>query len=97
MSLRSPLSRRTVAVTATAGLLLTGYRQRWPRLWQGWRYLLSASLLLSLLWQGAALWQGEQADSPLPVLLLLFDLLALTGLQRWQRLRDCFHPARQNI
>ena len=86
-----------LGVPAAIGLLLTGYRQRWPRLWQSWRHVLSASLLLSLLWQGAALVQGELADSPLPLLLGLFDLLALIALHAHQRLRDAFLPEHQHF
>jgi Protein of unknown function (DUF2919). len=81
-----------LGIPAAAGLLLTGYRQRWPRLWQTWRHVLSVSLLISLLSQGYGLWQGAFPDSLLPLLLTLFDLLALVWLQTHQRLRDCFLP-----
>ncbi|WP_337023348.1 MULTISPECIES: DUF2919 domain-containing protein [unclassified Pantoea] len=81
-----------LGIPAAMGLLLTGYRQRWPRLWQTWRHVLSVSLLISLLSQGYCLWQGAFPDSPLPLLLTLFDLLALVWLQTHQRLRDCFLP-----
>jgi len=81
-----------LGIPAAAGLLLTGYRQRWPRLWQTWRHVLSVSLLISLLSQGYGLWQGAFPDSPWPLLLTLFDLLALIWLQTHQRLRDCFLP-----
>lgn len=81
-----------LGIPAALGLLLTGYRQRWPRLWQRWRLVLSASLLVSLAWQGTGLLQGAFSDSPLPLLATLFDLLALYWLQRHPRLRDCFLP-----
>ncbi|NIG21904.1 DUF2919 domain-containing protein [Pantoea sp. Al-1710] len=81
-----------LGIPAAAGLLLTGYRQRWPRLWQSWRQVLSVSLLISLLSQGYGLIQGAFPDSPRPLLLTLFDLLALIWLQTHQRLRDCFLP-----
>ncbi len=81
-----------LGIPAAMGLLLTGYRQRWPRLWQSWRHVLSVSLLISLLSQGYGLVQGAFPDSPLPLLLTLFDLLALVWLQTHQRLRDCFLP-----
>ncbi|WP_156102781.1 DUF2919 domain-containing protein [Pantoea rwandensis] len=81
-----------LGIPAAAGLLLTGYRQRWPRLWQSWRQVLSVSLLISLLSQGYGLVQGAFPDSPWPLLLTLFDLLALIWLQTHQRLRDCFLP-----
>ncbi|KAJ9432279.1 Protein of unknown function [Candidatus Pantoea symbiotica] len=86
-----------LGIPAAIGLLLTGYRQRWPRLWQSWRHVLSASLLISLLWQGFSLLQGAFPDSPLPLLLTLFDLLALFWLQTQHRLRDCFLPEHQHI
>lgn len=41
-----------LGLPALAGLLLTGYRTRLPRLWQHWRSLLALSLLVNLLWQG---------------------------------------------
>lgn len=81
-----------LGIPAAIGLLLTGYRQRWPRLWQRWRLVLIASFLISLLSQGYGLWQFAFPDSPLPLLLTLFDLLALVWLQAHQRLRDCFLP-----
>ena len=86
-----------LGVPAAIGLLLTGYRQRWPRVWQSWRYVLSASLLISLMWQATALLQGALADSPLPLLLALFDLLALYALHAYQRLRDAFLPEHQHL
>ncbi|WFL66473.1 DUF2919 family protein [Pantoea sp. X85] len=86
-----------LGIPAAIGLLLTGYRQRWPRLWQSWRHVLSASLLVSLLLQGSSLLQGAFPDSPLPLLLTLFDLLALFWLQTQPRLRDCFLPEHQQV
>lgn len=86
-----------LGIPAAMGLLLTGYRQRWPRVWQSWRHVLSASLLISLLWQGSSLLQGAFSDSPLPLLLTLFDLLALVWLQTQSRLRDCFLPEHQHF
>lgn len=86
-----------LGIPAAIGLLLTGYRQRLPRMWQSWRHVLSASLLISLLWQGYGLLQGAFPDSPLPLLLTLFDLLALVWLQTQSRLRDCFLPEHQHF
>lgn len=85
-----------LGVPSAIGLLLTGYRQRWPRLWQSWRWVLSLSLLINLLWQGGNLWQGEMPDSPFPLLLTLFDLLTLYWLQTHRRLRDSFLPEHQH-
>ncbi len=79
-----------LGVPAAAGLLLTGYRQRLPRLWRAWRWVLCADLLAMLLQQGLTVWLGDEALSPLVLLFMLFDLLALGYLLLSQRLRDCF-------
>ena len=79
-----------LGVPAAAGLLLTGYRQRLPRLWRAWRWVLCADLLAMLLQQGLTVWLGDEALSPLVLLFMLFDLLALGYLLFSQRLRDCF-------
>lgn len=81
-----------LGVPAAIGLLLTGYRQRWPRLWQPWRHVLMASLLIALIGQGAQLTQEALQASPVPLLFSLFDLLALGWLHYNQRLCDCFLP-----
>lgn len=81
-----------LGVPAAAGLLLTGYRQRWPALWQAWRWVLCATLLLSLtltLWQSAR--EGDFSSFAL-WLPALFDLLALLWLLWNRRLRACFDP-----
>ncbi|MFS2222139.1 DUF2919 domain-containing protein [Pantoea sp. B65] len=77
-------------VPAAIGLLLTGYRQRLPRLWQSWRWVLCLDLLAMLLLQGLTLWCGDEAFSPLVLLFVLFDLLALGYVLFSQRLRHCF-------
>ncbi len=79
-------------IPAALGLLLTGYRQRFPRLWQAWRWVLMLTLAGMLLLQVFTLWQGEQA-SPLSILFTGFDLLALVWLGLNGRLRACFDPA----
>lgn len=79
-----------LGVPAALGLLLTGYRQRWPRLWHAWRWVLCASLLLSL---ALTLWQsGQEGDFSTPALWLpaLFDLLAFCWLLFSARLKACF-------
>lgn len=81
-----------LGLPALAGLLLTGYRTRLPRLWQSWRSVLALSLLINLLWQGWQFVQGDLLSSSLPLLLTLFDLLALIWLQFNRRCRDCFLP-----
>ena len=42
--------------------------------------------------RGAEFVQGDLLTSPLPLLLTLFDLLALIWLQSSRRCRDCFLP-----
>lgn len=81
-----------LGIPAALGLLLTGYRQRLPRLWQAWRWVLCAALLAMMLTQGFALWQGDEQLSLLVVLIMLVDLLALGYLLLNQRLRNCFNP-----
>ena len=81
-----------LGLPALAGLLLTGHRTRLPRLWHAWRSVLALSLLINLLWQGWQFTQGDLLSSPLPLLLTLFDLLALLWLQFNRRCRDCFLP-----
>ncbi|KOC92351.1 DUF2919 domain-containing protein [Winslowiella iniecta] len=81
-----------LGIPAALGLLLTGYRQRLPRLWQAWRWVLCGALLAMMLMQGLTLWQGDEQLSLLVVLLSLFDLLALGYLVLSQRLLNCFNP-----
>lgn len=77
---------------AALGLLLTGYRQRLPRLWQRWRWVLCASLAGLLIQQAYAGWQDAAAVSPWMLLMALVDLLALGWLLTDRHLRDCFDP-----
>lgn len=80
-----------LGIPAAVGLLLTGYRQRWPALWQAWRWVLCATLLLSLalvLWQSAQ--EGDISSFAL-WLPALFDLLALLWLLLSRRLKACFN------
>lgn len=76
-------------------MLLTGYRARWPRIWQYGHSVLVLSLLVNLLLQGVQFAQSDLLRSPLPLLLAGFDLLALLWLQFNTRLRDCFLPEYQ--
>lgn len=80
---------------ALIGLLLTGYRARWPRLWWAWRGVLALSLAVNLAWQGMSFASGDLLASPWPLLLTLFDGLALLWLLGNARLRDCFLPEHQ--
>lgn len=74
-------------------LLLLFYPDQ-QRFWIGLALGVPAALglLLSLFWQGAALVEETRLLSPLPLLLSLFDLLALGWLHYNPRLRDCFRP-----
>ncbi len=79
-------------IPAVLAGLLTGYRQRWPRLWQRWRAVLCLSLLLSIGLQG---WLTGQDDTDLllwRVLWAWFCLLACGYLLFNPRLKDCFDP-----
>ncbi|QKJ88132.1 hypothetical protein PMPD1_3207 [Paramixta manurensis] len=80
-----------LGVPAALGLLLTGYRQRLPRLWQSWRYVLSISLFASALLQGWW-WQDDDSFSPAVAGLMAVDLLAMGYLLGNRRLRDVFNP-----
>ena len=77
---------------AAIALLLTGYRQRFPRLWQSWRWVLIVSLVVMLCLQGMQLWSQAEQTSPWVLLVFLLDGLALMLLLCQQRLRDCFNP-----
>lgn len=77
---------------ALAGLLLTGYRLRRPRLWRAWRWVLALSLVINLIVQNASFLQGDLLSSPWPMLLTLADGMALVWLLFSGRLRDCFLP-----
>ncbi len=50
------------------------------------------AMAINLLWQGAQLYLADFLSSPLPLLLTLFDLLALLWLFSSIRLRACFVP-----
>lgn len=77
---------------AAVGLLLTGYRQRLPRLWQSWRWVLMATLAVMLFLQGVSLWQQDEQTSPLVLFVSLLDLVGLLALWCQRRLVDCFDP-----
>ena len=60
-----------------------------------WRWVLALSLAVNLAWQGATFASGDLLTSPWPLLLTLFDGLALLWLLLNVRLRDCFLPEHQ--
>lgn len=82
-----------LGVPAAFGLLLTGYRQRLPRLWQAWRWVLLVTLVLTLLLPFFRSWQDDVGTSDLLLLTSLLDGVALLTLLYSRRLRDCFDPA----
>ncbi|MEJ4045109.1 DUF2919 domain-containing protein [Erwinia sp. SLM-02] len=85
-----------LGVPAAVGLLLTGYRQRLPRLWQALRWVLMATLAVMLLLQGVSLWQQDDLSSPLVMFVSLLDVLGLLALWRQRRLADCFDPTQNH-
>ncbi len=78
-------------IPAALAFLLSGRRQRFPRLWRGWRRVLIVTQSLLSLWQLWLLAQGE-AETVTALALLIVDLLALWWLLVSRRLRACFTP-----
>lgn len=81
-----------LGVPATLGLLLTGYRQRFPRLWQAWRWVLCLTLLATVIQQALLLWQQNDSLSSVVILFTFVDLMALIYLLINRHIRDCFDP-----
>ncbi|KGD72438.1 membrane protein [Tatumella morbirosei] len=81
-----------LGLIAVAAFLLSGYRQRMMRLWSAWRWVLVAGSLITFGWQLTQLNYVLLEQSPLPVILLIFDLLSAYWLLANHRLRDCFIP-----
>ncbi|NPE16407.1 DUF2919 domain-containing protein [Klebsiella aerogenes] len=76
-------------VPAVAAFLLSGQRQRFPRIWPLMRWLLMASQALLLAWQ-PWLWFTGEAPSTLTIALLAADIYALWWLITSRRLHACF-------
>ncbi|WEF29348.1 DUF2919 domain-containing protein [Klebsiella aerogenes] len=76
-------------VPAVLAFLLSGQRQRFPRIWPLMRWLLIISQALLLAWQ-PWLWFSGEAPSALTIALLAADLYALWWLITSRRLRACF-------
>lgn len=83
-------------IPAAVGLLLTGYRQRLPRLWQAWRWVLVLTLVITLIAQLVMQWQEEDPTTELLLLVSFADGLALMALLFYRRLSDCFDPAKNH-
>lgn len=77
-------------VPAVLAFLLSGYRQRLPRLWRAMRWLLVLSQVLLLLWQ-PMLWLSGESPSSLTIALLVADGYALWWLLTSRRTGACFH------
>ncbi|MGR7891183.1 DUF2919 domain-containing protein [Klebsiella aerogenes] len=76
-------------VPAVAAFLLSGQRQRFPRVWPLMRWLLIASQAL-LLARQPWLWLNGEAPSTLTIALLAADIYALWWLISSRRLHACF-------
>lgn len=76
-------------VPAVLAFLLSGQRQRFPRIWPLMRWLLIASQALLLVWQ-PWLWFSGETPSALTIALLAADIYALWWLITSRRLRACF-------
>ena len=75
-------------IPAALTFLVSGRRQRWPRLWRLLRSLLVVTQVLLLFWQCVAL--TEEGINALALLLLVMDVLVLWWLVMNRRLRDYF-------
>lgn len=78
-------------VPAVLAFLLSGYRQRLPRLWRAMRWLLVLSQVLLLLWQ-PMLWLSGESPSSLTIALLVADGYALWWLLTSRRPGRLFSP-----
>lgn len=77
-------------LVATVAFLLSGRRQQFPRLWAAWRWALVAAALFTFVWQLLQFSYTLLQQSPVPLILLIFDLLSAIWLVTDRRLRDCF-------
>lgn len=78
-----------------AGVLLSGRRAQWPRLWRAWRWVLLFSLLAALGGSLAGVWRQEDGAPLLDGVLALLDALALGYLLFNRRVRACFSDSAQ--
>ena len=76
-------------IPAVLAFIVSGQRQRFPRLWPLMRWLLVLSQAILLLWQ-PLLWIGGESPSMLTIGLLLTDLYAFWWLLASRRLKACF-------
>ena len=80
-------------IPAVAAFIVSGQRQRFPRLWPLMRWLLVLSQTLLLLWQ-PLLWLSGESPSMLTIGLLIADLYAFWWLLANRRLKACFQEDR---
>ncbi len=76
-------------IPAVLAFIISGHRQRFPRLWPMMRWLLVLSQLLLLVWQ-PLLWMSGESPSAVTIGLLAADLYALWWLLSSRRLKACF-------
>ena len=76
-------------IPAVLAFIVSGQRQRFPRLWPLMRWLLVVSQAWLLIWQ-PLLWLGGEAPSALTIALLVADVYALWWLLTSRRLIACF-------
>ena len=76
-------------IPAVLVFIISGHRQRFPRLWPLMRWLLALSQLLLLVWQ-PLLWMSGESPSAVTIGLLAADLYALWWLLSSRRLKACF-------
>ncbi|GAA0511885.1 DUF2919 domain-containing protein [Tatumella terrea] len=77
-------------LVAAVAFLLSGRRQQFPRLWAAWRWALVAAAVFTAVWQLQQFSYTLLQQSPVPLILLIFDLLSALWLLADRRLRDCF-------
>lgn len=80
-------------IPAVLAFIVSGQRQRFPRLWPLMRWLLVLSQTLLLLWQ-PLLWLSGESPSMLTIGLLIADLYAFWWLLASRRLKACFQEDR---
>ncbi|HHG8774275.1 TPA: DUF2919 domain-containing protein [Raoultella planticola] len=80
-------------IPAVLAFIVSGQRQRFPRLWPLMRWLLVLSQALLLIWQ-PLLWLSGESPSPLTIGLLVADLYTFWWLLTSRRLKACFQEDR---
>lgn len=76
-------------IPAVIAFIVSGRRERYPRLWRAIRGLLILAQLTLLCWQPVLWWQGEPL-SGIGLVLLICDGVALWWLLFHRRFRVCF-------